>query len=92
MSKRYKMLAHIDMLVADSTLLRVSRTGSENKTTAVYRAVKMKCLHTNKARLCTVELKYCYNHSLSKTTKLEKIIDRRVQRKDIAQDKKRALK
>jgi len=57
MSKCYKMHAHIDMLVADSTLLQISRIGSENKTTAVYRAVKMKCLHTNKTRLCKVELK-----------------------------------
>lgn len=51
------MNAHLDMLGADSTLLQVGRTGSENKKTAVYRAVKMKCLHTNKARLCKVELK-----------------------------------
>jgi len=56
MSKCYKMHAHIDTLVADSTFLQVSRTGSENKT-AVYRAVKMEYLHTNKARMCKVELK-----------------------------------
>jgi hypothetical protein len=51
------MQAHIDVLVVDTTLLQVRGTGSKNKTTAVYRAVKMKWMHTNKARLRKVELK-----------------------------------
>ena len=51
------MQAHIDMLVAVSTLLQVSGTGSKNKETAEYRAVQMKYLHQNEAILCQVQLK-----------------------------------
>lgn len=54
-----------------STLLEANGNGSDNKTTAEYRAVEMKCLHTDNVRMYKIWYnykteEYYYSYAINK--------------------------